>query len=80
MNEYGYTVKNGKMIAETNEAKIIQTIFKVYLDSDSMNKVADYLFSKSIESPGKKEKWTRSTIRRILSDKKFLGGMPIIRK
>lgn len=64
---------DGKMEINHEEAKIVQLIYKLYLDGYSDYHIAGYLTAQNIPTPCKKEKWCVSTVRSILLNEKYKG-------
>lgn len=55
------------------EAEIIKIIYDRFLKGDSLKTIADFLTSQRIATPMKKEIWSSSTIKSILSNEKYMG-------
>ena len=55
------------------EAEIIKIIYNRFLKGDSLKTIADSLTSQNIPTPMKKENWSSSTIKSILSNEKYMG-------
>lgn len=65
--------ENGEPEIVPEEAEIIKLIYDRFLKGDSLKVIADYLTSQGILTPMKKEIWTSSTIKSILSNEKYMG-------
>jgi len=69
---YGYDYKDGLLIENKDESKIVKKIFSNYLDGFSMSKIADDLNQNNI--PTKQNKtWASQTISRILKNSVYCG-------
>ena len=70
----GYTKdKNGNLIIVPEEAKIVQRIFREYLDGSSLGQIARSLEKDCILTKTGKNHWNVSTIQRMLSQEKYMG-------
>jgi hypothetical protein len=71
---YGFSKSDdGRLSINKAEAKIVLWIFKRYLSSDSLGKIANGLAAKGIPSPTGNEKWNRQAIDKLLSNEKYAG-------
>ena len=61
---YGYTIRDGRLEVEENEAENIRKIFKNYLAGNALIKSADLVGLKK----------NSSSVKRILTNKKYLGN------
>ena len=72
---YGYTKdKNGELIINYNEGKIVQNIFNMYLSGMSILGIICELEKQGIKSPTGKEKWSKRTVDNMLSNEKYVGN------
>ena len=71
---YGYTMRNGKMVVEKNEAEVIRRIFSAYIDGASLKEIADELTAQQVPYTEKKTEWFKGRISRILENKKYCGN------
>lgn len=55
------------------EAEIVKIIYERFLKGDSLKTIANSLTSQNIPTPMKKENWSSSTIKSILSNEKYMG-------
>ncbi len=70
----GYTKdKNGNLVIVPEEAKIIQRIFREYLDGSSIGQIAKGLDNDHILTKTGKDHWNVGTIERMLSQEKYMG-------
>jgi|BioPla2DNA2_1021312.scaffolds.fasta_scaffold07124_7 site-specific DNA recombinase len=70
---YGYAMQNGILTPHPEESKILQDIFKEYLDGASLLKIAQNLTAKRTEFlPGRCD-WNKNRVKRILEDVRYLG-------
>lgn len=73
---FGYSQdKNGELIVNSEEAKIVKWIFESYLSGFSLGKIADGLYEMGIKSPTGKDKWNREAIDKLLSNEKYVGAV-----
>lgn len=70
---YGFLQKPTGIFVEPQQAKVVQQIYQRYLEGDSLEGIADFLFQKGILSPQGKERWTRPVINNILSNQKYIS-------
>ena len=70
---YGYTLTCGTLVIEESEALVVRTIFRMYLDGSSIRTIVTYLNGHDIPRNGREEKWSRTTIRYILSNERYVG-------
>lgn len=73
---YGYKKdEDGRLIIDESQAKIVEEIFSLYLEGNSLRKIADKLYERGIVSPTGKEIWTPTAISKILSNEKYTGDV-----
>ena len=71
---YGYEMKNGRYAPHPQESIIVQRIFNEYLSGKSLLQIAKKLtYEKEEFTPGRFD-WNKNRIKRILEDKRYLGG------
>lgn len=70
---YGYTVKNGLTVIDTDEAKIIRGIFDAYLQGDSLKEIADTLTALKVPYTEKTTAWDKARIARIIENARYIG-------
>ncbi len=70
---YGFIQKPNGIFVEPQQAKVVQQIYQRYLEGDSLEGIADFLFQEGIPSPQGKERWTRPVINNLLSNQKYAG-------
>ncbi|MDR5586050.1 recombinase family protein [Clostridium aquiflavi] len=70
----GYTKDENKhLIIVPEEAEIIKRIYREYLEGSSMDKIKKGLERDGILTSAGKKRWHTSTIRKILSNEKYMG-------
>lgn len=70
----GYTKdKDGKLVIEEEEAKVVRRIFREYLEGASLRDIANGLERDKIKTGDKRYKWHLSTIQGILQNEKYIG-------
>lgn len=70
---YGYKLCCGTLVIDESEATVVRTIFRMYLTGNSIRTIAAYLNDHDIPRNGREEKWSRTTIRYILSNERYIG-------
>ena len=55
------------------EAKIVREIYQLFLDGFSLNAVAERMMEEGHLTPRQKVRWTKDTVRRILTNEKYKG-------
>ncbi len=77
---YGYIHnEDGELIIEQQEAKVVQFIFKLYLQGASIAGIRKRLERISIPSPTGNQTWCNGTIDKILSNEKYVGDVIIFK-
>ena len=73
---YGFR-RNNDGIVETipDKAKVVERIFSLYLDGNSLEDIQHYLFETKIPSPSGKEKWSRDVLNKLLNNYKYTFGI-----
>ena len=70
---------DGKPELDPEEAEVVRTIYRRYLEGDSPATIARSLTAADIPTPGGKTKWAVSTVQSILSNERY-KGMAILQK
>ena len=65
--------KNGNLIINEKQAKIVKRIYKDYLDGKGPSRIAKELEEEGVLNWNGKVKWYESTIRNMLSNEKYKG-------
>ena len=73
---YGFR-RNNNGIIETipDKAKVVEMIFLLYLNGNSLENIQHYLFETQIPSPSGKEKWSRDVLNKLLNNYKYTFGV-----
>lgn len=73
---YGFR-RNNDGIIETipDKAKVVELIFSLYLNGNSLEDIQQYLFETQIPSPFGKEKWSRDVLNKLLNNYKYTFGI-----
>ena len=76
---YGYVLLGDEVAIHEENANVVRNIFEYYLAGASLGKIVDMLFVKGILSPTGNLKWTRASVDKLLSNKKYvpLVGMEV---
>jgi len=70
----GYTKnENGDLKIVPKEAKIIEKIYKEYLQDKSATRIAKDLEKDGLKTPTGKKRWWESTVTSILRNEKYMG-------
>jgi hypothetical protein len=70
---YGYEINpNGEIAIKGNESEVVRQIFQNYLSGDSLGQITDVLHDKRIATPTGKERWTATTIDKMLLNAKYI--------
>ena len=64
---------NGQLQIVEEEAEIVRSIYKMFLDGETVRVIADSLTSRGIPTPAGKKVWSVSTIMSILQNEKYKG-------
>ena len=64
---------DGKMVVNPEQAEIVKLIYRLFLEGMTPHTIAIHLTEKGIKTPGGKDKWNATTIRRILTNEKYKG-------
>ena len=77
---YGYRMKNGNIVVEQNEAKIVKYIFDEYIGGLSYIKLADKLNAENIIYSNGCEIWKLGTVKKLIAREHYIGknGYPRI--
>lgn len=71
-------MKNGELIINFQQAKIVRKIFNYYLKGKSVIGIVKELKKENIKSPKRKNKWPKRTIETILSNEKYIGSVRLL--
>lgn len=71
---YGYDKdENGDLVINEKQAKVVKLIFDLYLKGESVGGIINELENRNIKSPKGKEKWSKRSIEKMLSNEKYIG-------
>ena len=73
---YGYRLVDGDMRMDLGQSEAVHLIFDAYDGGESIKKIAGMLKDKKVPSVCGKPSWTPALIRKILSNKDYLGVEP----
>lgn len=65
--------ENGEFVINAEQAKVVELIYKFFIEGYSTYKIAQMLTSMGISTPRKKKKWYQSTVASILTNEKYKG-------
>lgn len=73
---YGYKkAEDGELIICPEEAKIVQLIFNLYMEGNSILSIIRIPEAKEIQTPTGKKKWSNQAIVKILTNEKYAGNV-----
>ena len=73
---YGFRRSNDGIIETIpDKAKVVEKIFSLYLDGNSLKDIQQCLFKLQIPSPSGKEKQSRDVLNKLLSNYKYTFGI-----
>lgn len=70
---YGYTFKNGILIVNDEEARVLVRIFNMYVNGHSLLQIANELNAEQIEYQPGLIGWNKARTMRIIQDERYLG-------
>ena len=65
--------EDGKPIINPEEAEVVRQIYRWFIEGKTPFTICKELETQGIKTPGKKEKWQRSTVISILTNEKYKG-------
>ncbi|WP_295751042.1 recombinase family protein [uncultured Oscillibacter sp.] len=75
---YGYTHdQDGNLIIHEEQAEIVRLIYEMFASGVSLARISAYLEDMGILSPRGKEVWSKETLRKILSNEKYMGTVTL---
>lgn len=75
----GYTKdEDGNLVIEPDEAKTIKRIFLEFLEGSSLRDIAKGLEKDNILTGAGRKKWIPSSVRRILTNEKYMGDVECV--
>lgn len=72
---YGYRIKGESWTIVPDEAEVIRTIFKMYINKNTHKQIIGKLHEDGIPSPSGKDYWSLGGIEEILINEKYAGHM-----
>lgn len=70
---YGYTIRNGRIVVENDEATIVREIYACYVNGFSLKDIANDLTTRKVPYTEKTAVWDKARIARILENAKYVG-------
>jgi len=70
---YGYCCKDGVIVTEPQESKVLKRIFAAYLDGSSMMTIAEQLNREKIEYRDGVTGWNKGRLKHLIDNTKYLG-------
>lgn len=77
MIPYGYKVVSGKVTPFDKEVIVIHRIFDEYIKGKGLKDIADELTTENIPIMEDMAVWSKNRIKRIITDKRYIGSDPI---
>lgn len=75
---YGYTHdQSGKLIIYEDQAEIVRLIYELAASGASLARISAHLKDMGIPSPRGKNVWSKETLRKILSNEKYMGRVKL---
>jgi len=68
-------MKDGTWVIEPSEAKVIQTIFSMYLEKPSQKRIKEWLVANGHKTVNGSLDWIESSVRAILQNEKYMGDV-----
>jgi len=68
--------ETGKIVVNPEQAETVRLIFHLFLEGMTPHSIASELTSRGIKTPGGKDVWNQQTVRRMLSNEKFVSKAP----
>lgn len=73
---YGYKKgTEGHLIIDEAKAQVVRQIFALYLKGYSVDGIMKYLAANAIRSPQEKDKWSKGSVQRTLTNEKYNGDV-----
>lgn len=72
---YGYDIKNRQLYINEKEADVVRMMFDLYKEGNGLHLIRKKLHEHQIKSPRGNEYWDLTTIRRILTNEKYIGDL-----
>ncbi len=70
---FGYTVENGQMRIQPEEAKAVRDMFLRYISGDTLQMIADSLTERRIIYYKEQSIWNKNAVNRIIENRKYIG-------
>lgn len=70
---YGYCCKDGVIVIEPQESKVLKQIYAAYLDGSSMMTIAEQLNREKIEYRDGVTGWNKGRLKHLIDNTKYLG-------
>ena len=70
---FGWKYENGKKVLHEREAEVLRNMYRNYIQGNSLAACVRLLELLKIEYQEEKTDWNKSRVRRLLSDKRYLG-------
>ena len=75
-NLFGYRKgEDGEPEIVEDEAEVVRMIFNMYLNGNSINQIQEYLQNNNIPNNNGKTEWSKSTLRGMLENERYVGDM-----
>lgn len=73
---FGYNKsETGELVIDVEQAEVVRRIFDLYLSGYSIDMIIKELAINSIKSPKGKDKWSKRTIQKFLTNEKYIGNV-----
>ena len=69
----GYKCEKGSLVIVHEQAEIVRTIFRLYLDGMTLQQIKEYLERNKIKTVTGKDVWATYVIQKMLKNEKYKG-------
>lgn len=77
---YGFDLKDGKLIINEGEARVVRRIFDMFLNGMGKQNIANVLNSEKVPLRYNRKKWYMNTVSYILTNEKYMGDALLQKK
>ena len=70
---FGYQMRQGRIVREETESATVREIFNRYLQSESLQHIAEALTTEGIRYRQHSTSWNKGMVKRILENEHYLG-------
>ena len=70
---FGYKIRNGEIVRDENESKIVAEIFNEYINGLSLKRIAEKITRQGVKYRSNTTSWNKNAVKRIIDCEKYLG-------